>query len=123
VLDASAVLALLDNEAGADRVAAVLHDSAIGAVNFAEVHSKLAERGRDGVLALAEILAVSHGIVPFTEEHAVLTGSIRGVTSRLGLSLGDRACLALGVALRATVITAERRWAEVALSCLVQLIR
>ena len=123
VLDASAVLALLDAEPGADKVATVLMDSAIGTVNLAEVHTKLAERGQSGRQALAELLAVAEEVVPFTEEHAAITGALRASTMHLGLSLGDRACLALGIALGAEVYTAERVWAQLQLPCAVHLIR
>jgi PIN domain nuclease of toxin-antitoxin system len=123
VLDASAVLALLDDELGADRVAAVLMDAVIGTVNLAEVHTKLAERGRFGRQALAELLSVVEEVVPFTEEHAAITGALRTSTAHVGLSLGDRACLALGIALRAQVYTAERLWAKLQLPCDIHLIR
>lgn len=123
VLDASAVLALLDAETGADKVAAVLADAAIGTVNLGEVHSKLSERGQSGRQALAEILSVADAVLPFTEEHATITGSLRASTMHLGLSLGDRACLALGIALGVPVFTAERVWAQLQLPCAVRLIR
>jgi PIN domain nuclease of toxin-antitoxin system len=123
VLDASAVLALLDDELGADRVAAVLMDAVIGTVNLAEVHTKLAERGRFGRQALAELLSVVEEVVPFTEEHAAITGALRTSTAHVGLSLGDRACLALGIALRAQIYTAERLWAKLQLPCDIHLIR
>ena len=123
VLDASAVLALLDAEPGADKVAAVLMDAVIGTVNLAEVHTKLAERGQSGRQALAQILSVLEEVVPFTEEHAAITGSLRASTIHLGLSLGDRACLALGIALDAEVYTAERLWTQLQLPCSVYLIR
>jgi ribonuclease VapC len=117
------VLALLDAEPGASEVAAVLVDSAIGAVNLAEVHTKLAERGQSGRQALAELLSVAEEVVPFTAEHAAITGSLRASTMHLGLSLGDRACLALGIALGAEVYTAERVWAQLKLPCIIYLIR
>ena len=123
VLDASAVLALLDAETGADKVAAVLMDSAIGTVNLAEVHTKLTERGQAGRQALAELLSVAEEVVPFSEQHAAITGSLRASTMHLGLSLGDRACLALGIALGAEVYTAERVWAQLQLPCIIYLIR
>lgn len=98
-------------------------ESVIGTVNLAEVHSKLAERGKAGRQALAEILAVMDAVVPFTEEHAAITGRLRAETQHLGLSLGDRACLALGIALGAEVYTAERLWAGLNLPCPIHVIR
>jgi PIN domain nuclease of toxin-antitoxin system len=123
VLDASAVLALLDAEPGADKVATVLMDAAIGTVNLAEVHAKLSERGQYGRQALAEILSVADAVLPFTEEHATIAGSLRASTMHLGLSLGDRACLALGIALGVPVFTTERIWAQLHLPCGIHLIR
>jgi PIN domain nuclease of toxin-antitoxin system len=123
VLDASAVLALLDGETGADKVGAVLMRAAIGTVNLAEVHTKLAERGQAGRRALAEVLASIERVVPFSEEHALLTGSLRSATQHIGLSLGDRACLALGISLGAEVFTTDRLWAGLNLPCSVQVIR
>jgi PIN domain nuclease of toxin-antitoxin system len=123
VLDASAVLALLDAEPGADKVASILAEAAIGTVNLAEVHTKLSERGQAGRQALAQILSAMEETVPFTEEHAALTGSLRASTIPLGLSLGDRACLALGITLEAEVYTAERLWTQLSLPCSVHLIR
>ena len=123
VLDASAILALLDQERGADKVGAVLRDSAVSTVNLAEVHSKLAERGEAGRQALSEILAVIGAIMPFTQAHASITGSLRADTKALGLSLGDRACLALGIALGAQVYTTDRLWSSLNLPCSIQVIR
>jgi ribonuclease VapC len=123
VLDASAALALLDNEPGADAVAAVLMDSVIGTVNLAEVHSKLVERGQAGREALAEIVFAMREVVAFSQEHALLTGSLREATRQYGLSLGDRACLALGIALKAPVYTTEKLWAKLDLPCAVHVIR
>lgn len=123
VLDASAVLALLDTEPGADKVAAILMDSAISTVNLAEIHTKLMERGQSGRQALAQILSVVEEVAPFTEAHAAITGSLRISTLHLGLSLGDRACLALGIALGAQVYTADRLWAQLQLPCSIHVIR
>jgi len=117
------MLALLDAETGADKVAAVLMDAVIGTVNLAEVHSKLSERGQFGRQALSELLSVMEEVVPFTEEHAAITGSLRASTRHLGLSLGDRACLALGMALDVPVYTADGDWAKLQLPCVVRPIR
>ena len=98
-------------------------DAVIGAVNLAEVHSKLSERGQFGRQALSELLSVMEEVVPFTEEHATITGGLRASTRHLGLSLGDRACLALGMALDLPVYTADGDWAELQLPCVVRPIR
>lgn len=107
VLDASALLCLLNDEPGADRVAEVLTRSLIGATNLAEVVSKLRERG----LSLDEVREVLGGlhldVRPLTPVQAMLIGDLRPATRPLGLSLGDRACLALAIELNAEIFTTD----------------
>ena len=90
VLDASALLCLLNDEPGADRVAEVLTRSVIGATNLAEVVSKLRERG----LSLVEVREALGGlhldVRPLSQAQAMLIGDLRPATRALGLSLGDR---------------------------------
>lgn len=123
VLDTSALLALLDEERGAEIVRSVIYHSAISTVTLAEAYSKLAERGRPGREALAEILFAVEVLVPFTEQQAEVAGELRVSTAIAGLSLGDRCCLALGMELRAEVYTADRIWGTLSLPCAIQLIR
>ena len=107
VLDASALLCLLNDEPGADRVAEVLTRSLIGATNLAEVVSKLRERG----LSLDEVKEALGGlhldVRPLTPGQAMLIGDLRPATRPLGLSLGDRACLALAIELDAELYTTD----------------
>jgi PIN domain nuclease of toxin-antitoxin system len=107
VLDASALLCLLNDEPGADRVAGVLTRSLIGATNLAEVVSKLRERG----LSFDEVREALGGlhldIRPLTSAQAMLIGDLRPATRSLGLSLGDRACLALAIELKAEIYTTD----------------
>ena len=107
VLDASALLCLLNDEPGADRVAEVLTRSLIGATNLAEVVSKLRERG----LSLDEVKEALGGlhldVRPLTPGQAMLIGDLRPATRPLGLSLGDRACLALAIKLDAELYTTD----------------
>ncbi len=116
VFDASAVLAAIFMELGAARVQALwsVGDNLIGAVNYAEVVAKLNERG----LTDTEILIVMEGVplqvVSLGQEIAHAAGLLRAKTKHLGLSLGDRACLALGRASLAKIVTAERQWAQLA---------
>ncbi len=112
VLDASAVLALLNQEPGHEQVLAVLPTAAIGTVNLTEVISKLCERGVPADAAMEAVQCLGVEIVPHSAEHALRTGELRPITKSFGLSLGDRACLALGRERNATVITAERHWDE-----------
>jgi ribonuclease VapC len=111
VLDASALLALLGDEPGADRVdAALAGGGVIGAVNFAEVVAKLSGSGMpDG--EVREILdGLGLDVVAFDADLAYRTGSLRPATRTRGLSIGDRACLALGQRESLPVLTADRRW-------------
>jgi PIN domain nuclease of toxin-antitoxin system len=111
VLDASALLAYLLDEAGADAVEhALAQEAAIGAVNLAEVLSKLSDAGEDTDRAMDGITILSLEIVPFDADLAVASGRLRLVTVHAGLSLGDRACLALGRALGRRVLTADAAW-------------
>ena len=114
VVDASALLAGLKGEPGADRVGAALDSAVVSAVNFAEVVGGLARGGAspEGVRQSFGPLACT--VVPADEEMAVEAGLMRALTDRAGLSLGDRFCLALGRRLRAPVLTADRQWALVA---------
>ena len=123
VLDTSAVLAFLDDEPGAEEVFRVMRFASISTVNLAEVYSKLSERGDQGHKAFLVIRNVIEEIVPFTEEQAEIAGALRGPTKHAGLSLGDRACIALAATLGSEIYTADRIWAELDLPCKVHLIR
>jgi len=114
-VDASALLASILDEPGADAVAALIGHAVMSVVNVAEVVSKLADIGvpeREIRMAIDEF---GLEIAPFTEAQAYIAGLLRPLTRHLGLSLGDRACLALAIGRSLPVITAERRWAELRL--------
>ena len=112
VYDASALLALILDEPGAERAQLSLADGIISSVNLSEVIATLVSRGATAadVRALVEDLPLE--VVPFTAEDAKTTGLLRTSTKLLGLSLGDRACLALGQRLEAHILTADRAWAK-----------
>src|ERR1051326_9025221 len=95
VLDASALLAFVNGEPGADKVAAVLGEAMISAVNFSEVAAKLTSRGVSADRALGELTEAELEVVDFDRALALSTGALVAVTRERGLSLGDRACLAL----------------------------
>jgi PIN domain nuclease of toxin-antitoxin system len=101
----------------------LLGDATISAVNMVEVHTKLIDLGRLDAGALDDDLRGLIRVQAFTEEHARIAARLRGLTRHLGLSLGDRACIALGIAEQAEVYTAEALWAMVDLGCHVHLIR
>lgn len=107
VLDASALLCLLNDEPGADKVINVLTRSVLGTTNLAEVVSKLRERG----LTLDEVQEALGGlhldVRPLSPSQAMTIGDLRPATKPLGLSLGDRACLALALDLGAELFTTD----------------
>jgi PIN domain nuclease of toxin-antitoxin system len=124
VLDASALLALLNQEPGAEKLTPeLLRHATASTVNLAEVHSKLVELGGDPHEAWADALSPISETVPFTEQQARIVGGLMARTRTLGLSLGDRACLALGIALRAPVYTADRAWKSLKLGVPIHVIR
>ena len=110
VLDSSALLALLWNEPGADHVSATLPGALLSSVNLAEVLTKLCERGLSGSEGreLAESLGVV--VVDFDADQAEATAALRESTRGLGLSLGDRACLALARRQNCLALTADSAW-------------
>ncbi len=129
VLDASALLALLRGEAGEEVVAEALAGGAwISAVNWSEVLAKLAEVGIPTERALAElinrgVLGQALQIAPFEEVAALLTAQLREPTRGRGLSLGDRACLALAQHKQRPALTADRSWRELEVGVEIRLIR
>ena len=114
VLDASALLCLINGEPGSERVAAVLPQALISAVNLAEVATKLNELGADADRARALLAPLHLSIVPFDEAAAYATGALRAATWGQGLSLGDHACLALCAKQDATALTTDKTWTKVA---------
>ena len=112
VLDASAVLCLIRAEPGAEAVKAALPGSVISAVNLEEVVKKLSDLGMDGVLISAVLDPLQLNAIDFDGDQARACGMLRPATRGRGLSLGDRACLALAARLDATALTTDRVWSE-----------
>ena len=124
VLDSSAVLALLNREPGADKLPAELLSTATcSTVNLAEVHSKLVSRGISEREAWSASLSSIGECVDFTQEQARIAGDLVVQTRSLGLSLGDRACLALALDMGAPVYTADRAWKRLKLQIPIHVIR
>jgi ribonuclease VapC len=124
VLDASAVLTLLNNEPGSDKLALeLLSDSACSTVNLAEVQTKLVSAGLDHLKAWEHALSAIGESAPFTEEHAKIAGRLVAQRRTLGLSLGDRACLALGLSLDAPIYTTDKSWKKLKLGISIHVIR
>ena len=114
MLDASAVLALLFEEIGSEVVRAKLRTGVIGAANLAEVLAKLSDHGLPAVEAVRAVAILGLEVMPMTEAQAQRSGELRALTRSAGLSLGDRACLALATELGASAVTADRGWSAVA---------
>jgi ribonuclease VapC len=123
VLDASALLALLNNEPGAQRVRDILPRSIISAVNLCETVGKLTAAGMRLEDARTSIELLDLDVAPFESVSAYKAGALIVHTRKFGLSLGDRACLGLGLTLKKTVVTAERMWPKLKLGVKVELIR
>ncbi|WP_081838495.1 type II toxin-antitoxin system VapC family toxin [Thermogemmatispora carboxidivorans] len=112
VLDASALMALLRREPGNDKVQSALAGAAISAVSFSEVLVKAAEVPKGFEAAKALLRGLQLPIIAFDEQQAELAAGLRPITRSLGLSLGDRCCLALALTRALPVMTADRGWAE-----------
>ncbi|MCC5667216.1 type II toxin-antitoxin system VapC family toxin [Nostoc sp. CHAB 5784] len=123
VLDASAMLAYLQDEPGSEAVEVVLAESVISSVNWAEVVQKSIAAGVtvDGMRVDLEALGLE--IYPFAPEDAEVTGRLWQQTRQYGLSLGDRACLSLGLKFGIPVLTTDRAWANLGLTLDVRVIR
>lgn len=123
VVDASVVLAALKGEPGGNRLADLRSGRLISTVNLTEVLSRLLDLNFSEREALSLIEALGLTVVPFDRETAVRAGLLREPTRAAGLSLGDRACLALGLSASLPVLTADRNWDRVDLGVKVHQIR
>jgi len=123
VLDASALLALLNSEPGADLVAAALSGATISTVNLSEVVAKLAEAEMAEEAIREAVQGLPMEVMTFDREQAYQAGLLRPFTRGVGLSLGDRACLALARGLGLPALTADRRWEALEVGVVVQVIR
>ena len=124
VLDATAILAVINAEPGAEKLTPDLLAGAVGsAVNLAEVQTKLVSRGWTSDEAWEDATSPIREVLPFDEEQARMAGDLVTQTRHLGLSLGDRACLALGIALKVPVYTAEKAWKKVKVGVRIHVIR
>jgi ribonuclease VapC len=112
VADASAILAALKNEAFSNVHPRRLVGATISAVNVCEVLSKLHDDGLNDAQAQAAVSTLDLRVVPFDGPQARAAAGLRSLTRHTGLSLGDRACLALGDRLGCPVVTADRIWAS-----------
>ncbi|MDR7555346.1 MAG: type II toxin-antitoxin system VapC family toxin [Armatimonadota bacterium] len=123
VVDASALLALLQGEAGVERWDAVIGNAVISAVNLSEVVAKLADAGMPETEIRATLEPLGLHVVDFDAAQAYQAGLLRPATKRSGLSLGDSACLALARSRRLPVLTADQAWKALRLGLEVRVMR
>jgi ribonuclease VapC len=124
VFDASAMLALLLHERGEEKLTVEIRQNAVvSAVNLAEVQSKLVQRGYDPEEAWEDALSTMGEVESFTGEQARIAGDLISTTQKCGLSLGDRSCLALAIALKAPVYTTEQAWRNLKVGIPIHVIR
>ena len=124
VLDASVMLALIHRERGFEKLTPqLLARSIVSTVNLAEVLGKLLASGWPPDLAWGDATSLVQEILPFTADHARIAGNLITETRALGLSLADRACLSLGLELKAPIYTADRSWRNLKLGLQIHVIR
>ena len=123
VIDASAILALLKMEEGHKKIAERLDDAIISSVNFSEVITVIARHGFGTEEVVKSLKNTFLHIVEFNAEQAIIAAALDKLTRKHGLSLGDRACLALAKYKKLPVLTADKAWKGLDLGVAVQLIR
>ena len=123
VVDASAILALLNQETGSEEVLIFIGKAAISTVNLSEVIAKLADAGipEEDIRQILSNLNLE--VIDFNEEQALKAGMLRPNTKSIGLSFGDRACLALGIILNQPVLTTDRLWGSINVGVEVRVVR
>jgi PIN domain nuclease of toxin-antitoxin system len=124
VMDASAIFALIQDERGAENLTAeIMDDAIISTVNLAEVQSKLVKNGYAADEAWETALSLIKAAEPYTSEQGRIAGDLITETEKYGLSLGDRSCLALAIALKAPVYTTEQLWRNLKVGIPIHVIR
>jgi len=123
VLDASALLAYLQDEPGGEQVRAVIAQAVMSTVNWAEVIGKAQDKGVDTEGLREELASLGLSLVPFSASQAEAAGRLKRFTGRFGLSLADRACLALAGERGENVYTADRAWLNLHARVKVEMIR
>jgi PIN domain nuclease of toxin-antitoxin system len=122
-VDSSAILALLLNEPGGERIESLETGSLLCTLNLSEVHSRLLKLGVPKELSWRQIIDLQCELCQFTPEHARVAAELTALTRKSGLSLGDRACLALAIERKAKVYTADRAWKDLSLGIEIEVIR
>lgn len=117
------MLALLHNELGSAKVATVVYGALLSTVNLCEIYGKLIQKGLPGPLTWNRILSLQCDVSAFTMEQGRVAAELIPTTRPFGLSLGDRACLALAIERKAKVYTADRLWKNLSLGIEIEVIR
>ena len=123
VLDASALLAFMFREEGHEQVGRRIHASCLSTVNLSEVLERFTRDGQDSRQVLERIAATSIEVVPFSEEQAAIAAELAPKTGKLGLALGDRACLALALSRGIDALTADQAWSRLDIGVRVRVVR
>ncbi len=123
ILDASAVLAMAQNEPGKEVVIEHLDGSALSTVNLIEVATRLIDTGFDVKYLKDQLFDSGLAIIPLDTELALSAANLRADTRHKGLSLADRVCLALAIRENAIALTADKVWADLDIGCKIELIR
>jgi ribonuclease VapC len=124
VFDASAILALIQSERGADKLTQQIRDSAVASsVNMAEVQGKLVLNGWDPNTAWEDVLSCVANVEPQSASQAKQAGTLVRSTKEFGLSVGDRSCLALAIELKAEVYTTDKLWKNLTVGVPIHVIR
>lgn len=123
ILDASALLAVLGDEPGGERVAPLLDGAVISTVSWSEVLARYVDLDLEIAGREAEIESLGVSLASFTSRHAEIAAGLLSVTRKAGLSLGDRACLALALDVGGQPVTADRAWGRIDVGLDVTLIR
>lgn len=122
VFDSSALLALILHEPGGN-LDGLLDRAVISAVNLAEVRTKLIDLEKLEEVSVEADLRALIRVEPFTEQQAIVAAQLRPSTRHFGLSLGDRACIALAIDRGLDVYTSDGKWSKIELGCNVHQIR
>lgn len=123
MLDASVLIAIVKDEAYEQSILSVLPSSVISSVNFAEVLTKFSDLGIESTAEVDRVFQFLQSVEPFTVKQAQLASQLRLQTRHAGLSLEDRACLALAIELGVPAYTTDRIWLRVDVGCTVHCLR
>ena len=110
IVDSSVVLAFLLQEPGQDLAAELLQNCIISSVNLTEIATKLTANDFSEAEIAEDLTHLNLVIIPFDQPQAIATGLLRKTTRHKGLSLGDRACLALALREKLPVYTTDKAW-------------